>query len=75
MPREGRNPHCDVGQVDSVITVVTDCPPETGGTRSEATEGVDSFPFSLFRFPFIKLRGWMVFRFPFLFCLCVLCVR
>ena len=45
MPREGRNPHCDVGQVDSVITVVTDCPPETGGTRSEATEGVDSFPF------------------------------
>ena len=32
---------------DSVITVVTDCPPETGATRSEATEGVDSFRFRL----------------------------
>ena len=30
------------------LAVVTDCPPETGGT-SEA-EGVDSFPFSPFRF-------------------------
>ena len=25
----------------------TNCPPETGGTRSEATEGVDDFSFSL----------------------------
>ena len=25
------------------------CPPETGWTRSEATEGVDSFPLSTFR--------------------------
>ena len=32
------------------LAVVTDCPPETGGT-SEA-EGVDSFPFSVFTFPF-----------------------
>ena len=31
-------------------SVVTDCPPETGATRSVATEGVDSFPFSLFTF-------------------------
>ena len=36
-----------------VITVVTDCPPETGWTRSEATEGVDGFQFPfLFVFAF-----------------------
>ena len=37
----------------------TDCPPETGGTRSEATEGVDSFPFSPFT-SHLSLRkvGW-----------------
>ena len=34
-------------------SVVTDCPPETGATRSVATEGVDSLPFPPFTFPFI----------------------
>ena len=29
----------------AMLSVVTDCPPETGATRSRATEGVDSFPF------------------------------
>ena len=36
-----------------MIAVVTDCPPETGGTRSEATEGVDSFRYRFF----ISRRG------------------
>ena len=45
------------------ITAPADCPPETGGT-SEA-EGVDSFHFSVFTFPFIKAEGVDVFTFPF----------
>ena len=32
--------------IPNANTAPADCPPETGGTRSVATEGVDSFPFS-----------------------------
>ena len=38
------------GRAGAVLTVVTNCPPETGWTRSEATEGVDGFQF---QFPFL----------------------
>ena len=38
------------GRAGAVLTVVTDCPPETGAT-SEA-EGVDSFPFTFDFSPF-----------------------
>ena len=41
------------------------CPPETGGTRSEATEGVDSFHFSVFTFPFtLSLSTTLFFQTP-----------
>ena len=40
-------PPVSEGQLTSVVfAVVTDCPLETGGTRSVATEGVDGFIFS-----------------------------
>ena len=43
LPPAGYSP-CLRGRV-SYNTAQADCPPETGATRSEATEGVDSFPF------------------------------